>query len=92
VVKQYSKLFAMDGIRLRFTADAVRAIAQKAIALKTGARALRSIMEGLMLEVMYDLPQRDDIVEVLVDSSVVAGKRRPILRRAAKPEPTENAA
>jgi ATP-dependent Clp protease ATP-binding subunit ClpX len=92
VVKQYSKLFAMDGVRLRFTADAVRAIAQKAIELKTGARALRSIMEGLMLEVMYDLPQRDDIVEVVVDSSVVAGKRRPILRRAAKPEPTENAA
>jgi ATP-dependent Clp protease ATP-binding subunit ClpX len=92
VVKQYSKLFAMDGVRLRFTADAVRAIAQKAIELKTGARALRSIMEGLMLEVMYDLPQRDDIVEVVVDSSVVAGKRRPILRRAAKQEPTENAA
>jgi ATP-dependent Clp protease ATP-binding subunit ClpX len=92
VVKQYSKLFAMDGVRLRFTADAVRAIAQKAIELKTGARALRSIMEGLMLEVMYDLPQRDDVVEVVVDSAVVAGKRRPILRRAAKPEPTENAA
>jgi ATP-dependent Clp protease ATP-binding subunit ClpX len=92
VVKQYSKLFAMDGVRLKFTADAVKAIAQKAIELKTGARALRSIMEGLMLEVMYDLPQRDDIVEVVVDSSVVAGKKRPILRRAGKPEPTENAA
>ncbi|HEY0944885.1 MAG TPA: ATP-dependent Clp protease ATP-binding subunit ClpX, partial [Opitutaceae bacterium] len=55
-VKQYSKLFAMDGVRLKFTPDAVKAIAQKAIELKTGARALRSIMEGLMLEVMYELP------------------------------------
>ena len=56
MVKQYSKLFAIDGVRLRLTPDAVKAIAQKAIELKTGARALRSIMENLMLEVMYDLP------------------------------------
>jgi len=58
MVKQYSKLFAIDGVRLRLTPDAVRAVAQKAIELKTGARALRSIMENLMLEVMYELPQR----------------------------------
>jgi ATP-dependent Clp protease ATP-binding subunit ClpX len=91
-VKQYAKLFAMDGVRLRFTADAVKAIAQKAIELKTGARALRSIMENIMLEVMYELPQRDDVTEVLIDSAVVAGRRKPTLRRAAKSEPTENAA
>jgi len=92
VVKQYSKLFAMDGVRLRFTPDAVKAIAQKAIELKTGARALRAIMENLMLEVMYDLPQRDDVTEVVIDASVVAGKRRPSLRRAEKGEPAEDAA
>jgi len=91
-VKQYSKLLAMDGVRLRFTPDAVKAIAAKAIELKTGARALRSIMENLMLDVMYDLPQRDDVTEVVIDSAVVAGKRRPTLRRAGKTEPTENAA
>ena len=91
-VKQYAKLFAMDGVRLRFTSDAVKAIAQKAIDLKTGARALRSIMENIMLEVMYDLPQRDDVIEVIIDSAVVAGRRKPTLRRAAKNEPTENAA
>ena len=56
MVKQYAKLFAIDGVRLRLTSDAVRAIAQKALELKTGARALRSIMENLMLEVMYSLP------------------------------------
>ncbi len=84
IVKQYSKLFAMDGARLRFTGDAIRAIAQKAIDLKTGARALRSIMEKIMLEVMYDLPDRDDVAEVVIDAAVVAGKRRPSLRRAPK--------
>lgn len=83
-VKQYSKLFAMDGARLRFTSDAIKAIAQKAIDLKTGARALRSIMEKLMLEVMYELPQRDDVVEVVIDAGVVAGKKRPTMKRRAK--------
>jgi ATP-dependent Clp protease ATP-binding subunit ClpX len=92
MVKQYSKLFAMDGVRLKLTSDAVRAIAQKAIELKTGARALRSIMENLMLEVMYDLPQRDDVAEVVIDSAVVAGRRRPTLRRLGKVEPKQDAA
>ncbi|MFA6961781.1 MAG: ATP-dependent Clp protease ATP-binding subunit ClpX [Opitutaceae bacterium] len=92
MVKQYSKLFAMDGVRLKFTSDAIKAIATKAVELKTGARALRAIMENLMLEVMYDLPGRDDVVEVVIDSSVVAGKRRPIMRKAAKGESTQDAA
>jgi ATP-dependent Clp protease ATP-binding subunit ClpX len=81
LVKQYAKLFAMDGVGLRFTPDALREIALKAITLKTGARALRAILEQLMLEVMYDLPGRDDIAEVIIDASVVQGKRRPRLRR-----------
>ncbi|HVU23828.1 MAG TPA: ATP-dependent Clp protease ATP-binding subunit ClpX [Opitutus sp.] len=92
MVKQYSKLFAMDGVRLRLTTDAIRAIAQKAIELKTGARALRSILEGLMLEVMYDLPQRDDVAEVVIDSGVVSGRKRPTLRRIDKSEPRQDAA
>jgi len=92
MVKQYSKLFAMDGVRLRFTPDAVKAIAAKAIELKTGARALRSIMENLMLEVMYELPQRDDVTEVVIDASVVAGKRRPTLKKTAKTESDQDAA
>ena len=92
MVKQYAKLFAMDGVRLRLTPDAVKAIAQKAIELKTGARALRAIMENLMLEVMYELPQRDDVTEVVIDSSVVAGRRKPSLRRAGKAEPKQDAA
>jgi ATP-dependent Clp protease ATP-binding subunit ClpX len=85
MVKQYSKLFAMDGVQLRFTRDAVGAVARKAIELKTGARALRAILENLMLEVMFDLPQRDDVVEVVIDEGVVKGLRRPLLKKAPKP-------
>jgi len=92
MVKQYSKLFAMDGVRLRFTPDAVKAIAAKAIELKTGARALRSIMETIMLEVMYELPQRDDVSEVVIDAAVVAGKRRPTLKKNGKTETDQDAA
>jgi ATP-dependent Clp protease ATP-binding subunit ClpX len=92
MIKQYSKLFAIDGVRLRLTPDAIRSIAQKAIELKTGARALRSILENLMLDVMYSLPQRDDVSEVVIDAGVVAGRRRPILRRGSKTEPTADAA
>jgi ATP-dependent Clp protease ATP-binding subunit ClpX len=92
MVKQYSKLFAMDGVRLKLTPDAVKAIAGKALELKTGARALRAIMENLMLEVMYELPQRDDVTEVVIDAAVVAGRRKPTLRRATKAEPKQDAA
>lgn len=81
LVKQYQKLLAIDGVSLRFTPDALRAVAEKALKLKTGARALRSILEQLMLEVMYDLPGRDDIAEVIIDADTVAGVRRPRLRR-----------
>jgi ATP-dependent Clp protease ATP-binding subunit ClpX len=92
MVKQYSKLFAMEGVRLRFTSDAVKAVALKAIELKTGARALRAILEGVMLEIMYDLPQQEDVTEVIVDAAAVAGRRRPTLRRSPKAPPAENAA
>jgi ATP-dependent Clp protease ATP-binding subunit ClpX len=84
MVKQYSKLFAMDGVQLTFTRDAVRAIGRKAIELKTGARALRAILEKLMLEVMYELPQREDVVEVVIDQGVVEGRKKPALKKAAK--------
>jgi len=83
MVKQYSKLFAMDGVQLRFTRDAVKAIAAKALELKTGARALRAILEKLMLEVMYDLPHRDDVAEVIIDQAVVEGRKKPMLRKTA---------
>src|SRR5882757_8804443 len=84
MVKQYSKLFAMDGVQLKFTRDALVAIAKRAIELKTGARALRAILEKIMLEVMYDLPARDDIAEVIIDQAVVEGRKKPQLKKPGR--------
>ncbi len=92
MVKQYSKLFAMDGVQLRFTRDAISAIAKKAIELKTGARALRAILEKLMLEAMYELPQRDDIAEVILDQAVVEGRKKPALKKTRRPAANKDAA
>ncbi len=84
LVKQYGKLFAMEGARLNFTKDAVRAVAEEAMELKTGARALRSIMERLMLDIMYEIPHLDNIEEVSITRAVVEGKRQPRLRKVVK--------
>jgi ATP-dependent Clp protease ATP-binding subunit ClpX len=79
LTKQYGKLFAMDGAKLQFTRDAIVAIANKAIELKTGARALRSIMEGLMLDVMYVIPDEDNLTKVVINQAVVEGRGSPKL-------------
>lgn len=76
LLKQYAKLFALDGVKLTVTPDAVTAIAEKAMDLKTGARALRSILERIMLDVMYEIPGRDNVSEVVISRAVVEGKRR----------------
>ena len=80
LIKQYSKLFMMEGARLNFTADAISAVADKAIELKTGARALRSIMEHIMLDVMYDLPQMENVDEVIINRKVVEGEEKPTIK------------
>ncbi len=80
LIKQYGKLFSLDGAKLHFTRDAIRAIAEKAIELKTGARALRSIMERLMLDVMYDLPQTENASEVIINRAVVEGRGKPKIK------------
>ena len=77
LVKQYCKLFSMEGVNLHFTRDAVAAIAEKAIDLKTGARALRSIMERIMLDLMYELPQTENVKKVIINRSAVEGKAKP---------------
>jgi len=86
LVKQYSKLFAMDGVKLRITKDGIRAIAEKAIELKTGARALRSIMEGITLEVMFEVPTRNDVAEVIIDRDVVEGRKKAQLKKRKMPK------
>jgi ATP-dependent Clp protease ATP-binding subunit ClpX len=81
MVKQYTKLLAMEGVNLVVTRDALRALAQQAVTKGTGARALRSMFEKIMLDVMYDVPSREDIADVVVNRAVVEGKRAPLIRR-----------
>ena len=77
LVKQYTKLFEMDGVKLSFTEDAMKAIAKLAVERKTGARGLRAIMENLMLSTMYEVPARKDIAEVQITADAVNGKEKP---------------
>jgi ATP-dependent Clp protease ATP-binding subunit ClpX len=79
LTKQYAKLFSLDNVGLTFTKDALRA--QEAARKGTGARALRAILERLMLDLMYDLPSREDILEVTINRAVVDGKKSPLIRR-----------
>jgi ATP-dependent Clp protease ATP-binding subunit ClpX len=78
LVKQYERLFEMEDVSLEFTEDALRAIAEKAIARKTGARGLRSIMEGILLDPMFDLPGLDGVEEIVINREVVEGRARPL--------------
>jgi ATP-dependent Clp protease ATP-binding subunit ClpX len=81
LTKQYAKLFAMDNVGLTFTKDALKALAQEAVRKGTGARALRAILEKIMLDLMYDLPSREDILEVTINRAVIDGKKSPLIRR-----------
>ena len=78
LVKQYQRLFEMEGVKLGFTEDAMRSIAKKAILRKTGARGLRSIMEGILLDTMFDLPSLDGVEEVIINREVVDGRAKPL--------------
>ena len=76
--KQYARLFEMEGVKLSFTDDALSGIAKRAIERKTGARGLRSIMEGILLDSMFELPGLEMVEEVVVDGDVVYGKKEPM--------------
>jgi ATP-dependent Clp protease ATP-binding subunit ClpX len=78
LVKQYQRLFDMEDVRLSLTDDALRCISQKAILRKTGARGLRSIMEGILLDSMFDLPSQDGVEEMVINREVVEGRARPL--------------
>ncbi|AOV17349.1 ATP-dependent protease ATP-binding subunit ClpX [Acidihalobacter aeolianus] len=79
LTKQYSKLFEMEGAELEFRDDALRAVARKAMERKTGARGLRTIIEQVLLDTMYDLPSLDDVAKVVVDDAVIRGEAKPYL-------------
>ncbi|MFT6390073.1 MAG: ATP-dependent Clp protease ATP-binding subunit ClpX [Cellvibrionaceae bacterium] len=79
LTKQYAKLFEMEGVQIDFRQDALRAIAKKAMARKTGARGLRSIMEAVLLETMYKIPSEENVVKVIVDEGVINSESEPLL-------------
>lgn len=79
LTKQYAALFALEEVELEFRDDALNAIARKAMERKTGARGLRSIVEAVLLDTMYDLPSMEDVEKVVIDESVIAGQSKPLL-------------
>ncbi|MFC7336747.1 ATP-dependent Clp protease ATP-binding subunit ClpX [Haloferula chungangensis] len=81
LVKQYGKQLALNGVKLRVTRDALRALAEEAVRRGTGARALRSIFERMMLDIMYDIPSRDDVEAVTINRQVVKGEKPPGIRK-----------
>jgi len=81
LTKQYAKLMAMEGVELEFSADALHELAAQALKKGTGARALRSLLERLMLDIMYEVPSSDDILHIHITQPVVAGESKPLIRR-----------
>ena len=84
LIKQYGRLFEMENVGLKFTDDALSAVARKAIQRRTGARGLRSIMEGILLDTMFDLPSYEGVEEVVVNAEVVEGRAQPLVIYAEK--------
>ena len=78
LIKQYPKLFELEDVVLTFTPDALQMVAEKALARKTGARGLRSIVEGILLDTMFELPDMDGVTEIVVDKDVVEGRKEPV--------------
>ena len=93
LTKQYAKLFEIEGVKLNFSKDALKAIAGKAILRKTGARGLRSIIEEVLLETMFELPSIENVEEVVVNKEVILGKSKPLLiysKKSSKEEKIAN--
>jgi len=79
LIKQYARLFDMESVELDFREDALRAVAHKAMARKTGARGLRSILESVLLDTMYEIPSLEGVSKVVIDASVISGESEPLL-------------
>src|SRR6218665_2375205 len=92
ITKQFKKLFEMEGVEIEFRPDALSAIARKALKRKTGARGLRTIVESVLLDTMYDLPSQEDVSKVVVDESVIEHKSEPYLIYQNPPAPKVAAA
>jgi len=86
LIKQYQKMFRMEGVELEIREAALLAIAKKALARKTGARGLRSILEQVLLDVMYDLPSQTNLSRVVVDEATITNDGKPLLMFAETPK------
>jgi ATP-dependent Clp protease ATP-binding subunit ClpX len=91
LAKKYQRMFEMEGVKLRFHEDALNAISKKAILRRTGARGLRSILEGILLETMFELPSLNGVQEVVITPDVVEGRARPLYTYSDKAQPREQA-
>ena len=92
LIKQYKKIYSLEDVKLSFTKDALKSIATKAILRKTGARGLRSILEEILLESMYEIPSEENINEVVINRDVVTGKGKPIIAYSKKKTEIESSA
>lgn len=88
IIRQYQKLFKMEGVELKLTEGALREVARRALKKTTGARALRSILETAMLDLMYDIPSAQDVAEVLITEDVISGKSKPTVTQTECMEKT----
>ena len=86
LTRQYQYLFSMEDVDLVFDDSALRAVAKKALERNTGARGLRSILENVLLETMYDLPSRTDVGTVIVDEAVINGTAKPTFKAERLPQ------
>ena len=94
LLKQYQKLFRLDNVELTIEPEAVRAIAKKALERKTGARGLRSILEGVMTDIMYEIPSREDVVKCVITKETIEQEKQPelVLKQAGLPEKPDESA
>ena len=92
LVKQYQRLFEMEDVKLRFSEGALECIAEKAVARKTGARGLRSIMENILLDTMYDLPGVDGVEEIVINREVVEDAGNPLYIYSERKDEVETSA
>jgi ATP-dependent Clp protease ATP-binding subunit ClpX len=86
LLKQYQRMFSMEGVELEVRSEALKAVALKALARRTGARGLRSILEQVLLDIMYDLPSLNNVEKVVVDEGMITGDARPILLYSDQPK------
>jgi ATP-dependent Clp protease ATP-binding subunit ClpX len=86
LLKQYQKMFSMEGVELEVRQEALRAVAHRALARRTGARGLRSILEGALLDIMFDLPSLSNVRKVVMDEGSITGDQKPLLIYSDQPK------